>query len=354
MRGAERIIDANLNRAREALRVLEDVARFALDDAVLCSALKSLRHDLREATDVLQIDRLCLVAHRDTDADVGTGISTGPEMRREGLQGVAVAAGARLTEALRSIEEAVKTLPGARSGIFESLRYRAYTLEKSLILAVGTGACAQWRLCVLITTRLCIPHSWERVAELATEAGADCLQLREKELADREILRMARRLVAIAHPRHARVIVNDRPDLALLSGADGVHVGQGDLPLAEVRKLCGGRLLVGASTADVQQARLAASQGADYCGVGPIFATTTKVLPAIGGVACLAAYLADPAAARIPHLAIGGISPDNIHALVDAGCRGVAVSSAVCGARDPAAVCRELLGALDGAPARPR
>lgn len=344
-----RIIDANANRAREALRVMEDAARFGLDDARLSATLKSLRHDLRNAIDALAgagLDRGTLLSARDTDHDVGTALSTRAEHTRADLRDVALAASSRLTEALRSIEEAAKALPADGAAI-ELLRYRAYTAERDLGLAFGAGGAPQWRLCVLITASLCTHHSWEEIARRAVEAGADCLQLREKDLEGAELLSRARRLVSIAGA--ADVIINDRPDIALLAGARGVHLGQTDLPVAEARRLAGFRLLIGASTANTDHALAATQAGADYCGVGPMFATTTKHKPVLSGPAYLREYLANPILSQRPHLAIGGVNPGNIDELAAAGCRGVAVSSAVCSAKDPAAACRALIQGLKSA-----
>src|SRR5690242_2744072 len=151
MNSLARIIDANANRAREALRVMEDAARFGLDHAPLSATLKSLRHELRAAIDALAvagIDRGLLLASRDTHADVGPSLSTPAEMDRADLRAVALAAGSRLTEALRSIEESAKAA-GADARPIESLRYRAYTAERDLGLAFGTGRARQWLLCVL-------------------------------------------------------------------------------------------------------------------------------------------------------------------------------------------------------------
>lgn len=340
-----RIIDANANRAREALRVMEDTARFALENAELSAGLKGLRHDLRAALEAAGLDRGLLLASRDTPRDVGTGISTPAEGGRAGLRGSALAAGARLTEALRTIEESVKAL-GLDAKTIEGLRYRAYDLERSLGLALGAGTSPQWALCVLVTEALCRHHPWEEVARLAVRGGADCLQLREKTLPDSELLRRARELVRIGRAAGAAVIINDRPDLALLAGADGVHLGQEDLPVEEVRRLAGFRLLVGVSTANTGQALAAVRAGADYCGAGPMFPTSTKDKPVISGPAYLREYLADPILNARPHLAIGGINAENASELAAAGCRGVAVSSAVCAAADPDAACRRLLDAL--------
>lgn len=355
MRDPARIIDAGANRAREALRVMEDLARFVLDDQPLSAELKSIRHGLTQALAALEplgLDRPALLAARDTPGDVGTATKTPAESRREDLSGVAAAAGSRLTEALRSIEECAKALPAEDAArAVEALRYRAYDADRRLGLALAPGARApQWRLCVLITESLCRHHPWERVARLAVDAGADCLQLREKSMDAGELLARARRLADIARagPRRAHVIVNDRPDVALLAGADGVHVGQSDLPADAVRRLAGPRLLVGVSTATIDQARAAARAGADYCGCGPMFHTTTTHKPVLSGPGYLRQYLADPVTTRVPHLAISGITPQNARALAELGCRGVAVSSAVCASPDPAGVCAEIVRVLAG------
>jgi thiamine-phosphate pyrophosphorylase len=345
-----RIIDANANRAREALRVMEDVARFGLDDAALCERLKHLRHALRTALDQPPLDPLLLLASRDVAGDEGRDVKTAAERTRAGLRDLAAAAAARLTEALRSIEEAAKAV-GADASPIESLRYRAYEAGQVLLMALPSGLCPQWRLCVLLTESLC-RGPWEDVAAAAIRGGADCLQLREKTLEDSELLARARALVAIARDSDppVSVVVNDRPDIALLTGADGVHLGQADLPVAEVRALAGSGLLVGVSTSHPAEARAAVRSGADYCGVGPMFATTTKHKPSLSGPDYLRAYLGEPVLTACPHLAIGGITPANVALLRNAGCRGVAVSSAVCSAENPEAACRALLAGL-GEPA---
>lgn len=339
-----RIIDANANRAREAIRVMEDIARFGLDHRALCAGLKQLRHDLAEALDALPGAR-SMVLHRDTPGDVGTALTTPREGSREDVRSVAVAAGKRLTEALRSIEEAAKTVTGGGGIAFEALRYRAYALEQVLLAALMGRAVAVAGVCVLVTESLCEHHPWEHVARAAVAAGATMLQLREKDLPDRELLARARKLVEIGREGRARVVVNDRPDIAACARADGVHLGQDDLPVTEARKIVGAEMMVGVSTACIEDAERALRDGADYCGVGPMFPTTTKHKPVISGPDYLRAYLAhDPALP--PGIAIGGINAENVGILADAGARAVAVSSAVCSARDPGAVCAQIVGAL--------
>jgi len=343
-----RLIDANANRAREALRVMEDAARFLLDDRTLSEQLKQARHDLAAALAALPD----LPPHRDTDRDVGTKITTGSEMARPSAAAVVVAAGKRLSEALRAIEEYSKTLPTPTPDAatvparMEALRYRGYTLEKTLTQRLPGGRGCQWSLCLLLTRSLCV-RPWREVLEAAMEGGVDCVQVREKEAEAGELLKMARDVVAMARPRGVAVVVNDRPDVAMLAGADGVHLGQTDLPVSEVRRLVGGQLTVGVSTSELEEATAAEADGADYCGVGPMFATTTKHKPELAGPAYLRQYLEH---IRLPHLAIGGIRPDNLAELVEAGVRGIAVSSAICAADDPQAVAVRMAAAMRAAP----
>lgn len=336
-----RIVDANANRAREALRVMEEAARFLLDDQDLAASIKQLRHDLATTLGGIR----GLEASRDTPGDVGTQITTATESRRASIADVAVAAGKRLSEALRAIEEYAKTL-GESANIadeVQQLRYRGYDLEQRLHRRLATGRRRQWRLCLLLTESLCTHHTWQQVLDAAIAGGADCVQLREKHLDAGPLLDRARMIVQRCHRDGVSVIVNDRPDVALLSGADGVHLGQADLPAPEARKLVGGQLLIGVSTCSLDQARRACNDGADYCGVGPMFDTTTKHKDTIVGPTYLRQYLAWD---KLAHLAIGGITPDNIDQLARTGCRGVAVSAAICSAVDPAAAAAALLAAL--------
>jgi thiamine-phosphate pyrophosphorylase len=340
-----RILDANLNRAREAARVLEDIARFRLDRADLTRRAKMLRHSIARAGGVM--DQLALAAWRNTPADVGTKITTRFEGERPDCHALATANGARLCEALRVLEEAAKVLGDpAASARFKKARYVAYSLERDLILALGSPRRRQWRLCVIVTESLCrIP--WCDVARAAFEAGAEAVQLREKGLPDSAVLARATELVRIARKYRGTAIINDRPDIALLAGADGVHVGRTDMPVPAARRIVGG-LLIGASCESVRDAVGALRAGADYLGLGAMFPTNTKTKETIAGPGLVRRVIRHRQLARVPHLVIGGITPDNIHAVVEAGACGVAVSACVCTAPNPERVCRRLLRAFGG------
>lgn len=354
MNHAARIIDANANRAREALRVLEDAARFLLGSRAMSETLKNIRHELSRSLSAMPGGEGVGIAHRDTPSDVGTSIATAGEYRRAGARDVVLAAGKRLTEALRSIEEFAKALPELRGGVapaqfaaqIEQIRYRAYSVERRLLLAFGTGREVQWRLCVLVTEKLCTHHKWLDVAVAAVHGGADCVQLREPDLADRELSSRARRLVETVKGLGAAVVINNRPDVAVIAGADAVHLGQNDLPVAEARKITGFELMIGVSTSSIKEAEKALVDGADSCGVGPMYTSTTKAKPVIVGPLYMSEY-ARHEPRLPPHLAIGGITVDNAVEVVAAGARGLAVSSAICSATDPGEAARALREIVD-------
>lgn len=340
MTSTRRILDANANRAREALRVMEEAARFLLDDVNLSESLKTLRHDLAAALAVLGD----LTPWRETPGDVGITITHPREHQRQSTAAVTVAAGKRLSEALRALEEYGKTVDPNFACRIEALRYRGYDLEQKLNRAMPTARREQWRLCVLVSEALCSHGNWAFVAQACIEAGVDAVQLREKNLDARELLGRATDLVAMARGSGTRIIINDRPDIALASGAHGVHLGQCDLSPAAARKIVGHDLLIGASTSKFAEAKQALADGANYCGLGPMFPTTTKHKPRIAGPAYLRQYMQWN---RLPHLAIGGITPDNLPQLLDAGVQGIAVSSCVCQAESPNAVVKTLIEVLN-------
>jgi thiamine-phosphate pyrophosphorylase len=334
-----RVIDASLNRACEGLRVVEDYARFVLDDAHLSRLAKQMRHDLANAAPEA-LDRF---ACRETQADVGTAISTISEGQRADAWSVCLASLERTQQALRSLEEFGKTLDPSLGAAFEGLRYRTYTLAKAL--AATTGAIERLdgvRLYGLVDGRES-PDEFEGFVQTLCEAGVQALQLRDKELSDRELVGRAKRLAAVCHQYGALSIVNDRPDIALVAGADGVHVGQDELSVKDCRSVLGPRGLIGVSTHSIEQARAAVLDGADYLGVGPIFPSGTKSFVQFPGLDLVRQVAAEIA---LPAFAIGGITPVNVGEVFAAGLQRVAVAGAVTGVSDPAAAVRSLKDAL--------
>jgi thiamine-phosphate pyrophosphorylase len=335
--GILRILDANFNRAREAMRVLEDYSRFILNDDRTSVAIKQLRHDFKDATSHIAPSA---ILHRDTPGDVGVGSKVTGELTRENVAHVVTAAGKRLGEALRTIEEYLKTLDPAAAAKIETIRYRAYELEQSLAFTLRPAArgVAGVKLCILLTESVC-RQPWLKVAEAAINGGADCIQLREKLLDGAELLWRARQLVELCHRRSVRCIINDRPDIAILCGGDGVHVGQEDLPAREARKLIGSERILGVSTHSIEQARQAVLDGADYIGVGPVFRSSTKprdFLPGLDYARQVAGEIS------IPGVAVAGITLENVDEVMATGIRAVAVSSAVIETQDPESAARSI------------
>ncbi len=339
-----RMIDANLNRTREGLRVMEDCARFGIDDASISERLKSTRHGLRGAIDALPIRPDSLISARDTAGDVGADIKTQSEQSRIGLRDLISAAAKRATEALRVVEESVKAL-GSPGTPFESIRYAIYDIERDLTLALYPP-CPQWSLCVLITRDLCTYHTPDRIVELAAEGGASCIQIREKTMPDADMLDHAGSLTRIAHTLGLHVMINDRVHIAKLVEADGVHLGQDDLPIHAARELLGRRFWIGRTCPTIQHAIDAIEQGADICGLGPVFTSTTKSKPTLAGTNLIESYLNDSRTMSTPMLAISGISPSNIDQLRAINCPGVAVSSAICSTEAPLDATRTIVDAI--------
>lgn len=191
----------------------------------------------------------------------------------------------------------------------------------------------------VILTRPSIGHA--AAAEIAVRRGVRMLQLREKGLPDGELLRIAREVRAVTQGTETRFIVNDRPDIAVLCNADGVHVGQDDLPVSEVRSIVGNRMVVGLSTHSIAQATAAQSlKGVNYIGFGPVYPTTTKAVPdPVVGTALLNEVLNF---SRLPVVAIGGIFPENITTVIAAGAKNPCLVRYFMEPPDPAEVERRI------------
>ncbi|QDT30524.1 thiamine phosphate synthase [Gimesia panareensis] len=335
-----RTIDAAANRLREGLRVVEDFLRFTLDDAHLTRLLKSTRHQLTEALQF--IGQESLIASRDTLQDVGTAISSTSEFDRPSLEHLVKANLKRVQEAARTLEEFGKLISVEAAAIFKQMRYALYTLEKSVLTCVSSQhRLEDCQLYLLASENLCHHGSGPAIRE-SLAAGVRIVQIREKELSDRRLLEHGRRVRKWTREAGAILIMNDRPDLAVAIDADGVHVGQDELPVREVRQIVGSRRFIGVSTHNIEQARQAVLDGADYLGVGPTFTTATKNFTE-AEYAGLDFVKQVAAEITLPWFAIGGINADNLSAVLEAGATRVAVSSVICNHEHPGEMTRDLL-----------
>lgn len=195
------------------------------------------------------------------------------------------------------------------------------------------------RLHVLTDTKIQARYSHVDIARLAIEAGADVIQLRDKELSTKELLRVGEAIKILCQESNVTFIVNDRVDVALALEADGVHLGQDDMPIAMARKLLRDKI-IGGSAGDLLELQNCLSQGADYIGFGPIFPTTTK--PDAGPSIGIHALLEAVKHSRVPIIAIGGIAIHNVGEVMATGAYGIAVISCVAKSEDPRAVVRAL------------
>jgi thiamine-phosphate pyrophosphorylase len=337
-----RVVDVNFNRAAEGLRTIEDIARVVGEDSVCAAQIKSLRHGLGDlASRLPRLDRL---ASRSVHSDAGIGLTHPSESYRQDWNALVSAACERVTQSLRVIEEASKVDYPWLATATKQLRYQAYDqlaqVESRLAQSLGPFQAAP--LYLLIDCSLPIDSFAAMLREL-DEAGVGLFQIRDKHADGAQLLKYAR--AAIEQVGRAKVIINDRVDIALASGAGGVHVGQDDLPLSMVQQLARGTLHIGVSTHDIQQARQAQQDGADYIGCGPTFPSSTKQFEQFAGIEFLRQVAAE---IQIPAYAIGGITAENVPQVRLAGLSRIAVSGTILSAANPKAAAQNLAGTVHG------
>jgi len=341
-RGVYRILDANFNRAREACRVMEEYCRFAMDSAGFSARIKTIRHRLCSA--MKHFDTLALLSSRDTQTDVGKKLRVQGQLKRDDLKDLFSAASKRASEALRALAEAAQIVSPDTAMIFEELRFQIYLLEKDVMIAADTRSRFESvRLYVLINVDPISDH--DRILALAKDCclgGADCLQLRAKGIPDRPLLERAKQFVRICRSNNVISIINDRIDIAILSHADGVHLGQTDISIADARKLSPTPMICGISTHSPPQLKAAIAQAPDYIALGPAFPTKTKPNLDIAGCDYIRKAVKTLKSTGIPHVAIGGIDETNIEQILAAGPTSLAVCSAISREKDPEKACRQI------------
>ena len=342
-----RLLDANLDRAREGLRVIEDWCRFGLDRADLVARSKDMRQRLGRLHDEHYKQA------RDAAGDVATGMAHPAQREREQPQAVVAANCGRVQEALRVLEEFGRGLDDRLAEEAAAVRYALYDLEVDVIRASASGQQRRERLRAARLYLVTSPSPrLEAVVEAALEGGVRLVQYRAKDgslapdgqpITDAVRLQQAQALRQLCSRYGALFLVNDRIDIALAVDADGVHLGQGDLPPALARQLLGPEKLIGRSTHALAQLQQAMRDGCDYVGVGPVNATPTKPGREPVGLAYVRQAAAESA---IPFFAIGGIELANLQAVLDTGATQVAVVRAITEAADPAQAARDLLEML--------
>lgn len=340
MRWDLRIMDVNINRLCEACRLLEDVARFIIEDEALTLRLKSLRHQAR------RIIKDRALVHRDSEGDLGRNIHTESELCRSGLGDLVSASFKRIEEALRVLEEMSKMWSGEMAVDIKAFRFEVYGLESLFIKKVHPflrRKIALPLLYLVLSIEHCTSFDPVEIARRALFAGVGAVQLRSKVLDDRQILALGRELKQLCAGSGALFIVNDRPDIALSLSADGLHLGQRDLEPSEARKIVGKEMIIGLSCHTTEQLSAAQSEVIDYTAIGPIFSTKTKTNP---GPVTGPRILQDVECYKLPIVAIGGITPLNLKEIVQRGCRRVAVATGITTAENVEAGTKEYLEGL--------
>lgn len=327
----QRITDANLNRAAEAARVLEEIARFLLDEKELSESLKNMRHRINFAQDEYYNQYLNA---RDTENDIGVDIKN--TTKRLNIENIFKANIKRLQQALRTLAE-YSTGDDKNMLIFEKLRYESYTLEKIMWDKLKE----KYNQIKLLDKKLYLVTNSDNfesedafldAVASALQGGVDILQLREKTMSANKILNLGKKIKQLCLQYDTTFIVNDRVDIALLLEADGVHLGQDDLDVKSAREILGDNMIVGISTHAPEQALKAVEDGADYIGVGPVFATPTKQ----GRIPVGLEYVRWTSEnINIPAFAIGGIDLQNCSEVLDAGLKKLAVVRAIINADSP-------------------
>jgi thiamine-phosphate pyrophosphorylase len=341
--GVLRIIDANSNRAAEALRTIEEYVRFVVNDAQMSQATKSLRHHLATIMQLVPLRDRSVA--RESQFDVGRNLTTIEETDRANVLAVVAAAFGRLKQALRCLEEYSKTIFSDAAELFEQMRYDAYQLEKMIINASLTDERLVRANVYAIVDGQGDSDAFSRRINGLCAAGVDLIQLRDKSLNDKVLLERAmllRRIIDAAECTPL-MIMNDRPDLAVLSRADGVHVGQAELSVEQTRRIVGVDSLIGVSTHSLDQVKQAVIDGANYIGCGPVFVSETKNFAKFLGVEFLRQVVATT---MLPAFAIGGISLDNIGEVSAVGFTRIAVSACLTNTEDVTALVAKLKVAL--------
>ena len=339
-----RIIDANLNRIGESLRLLEDIARLLLNNTNLTKQLKAIRHEL--AIKGLPAKKQLLQA-RNSESDIGVNIEVRQQVKERELPATIIANARRVQESLRIIEELAK-IPGIDFDPekFKRARFSLYDIERDLVSRLLRKDKAEHisGLYAVIDTQFLAGRRHDEVATQVLEGGARIIQLRDKAMPRKELLAVAQRLKSLCAAKNALFIVNDYLDIALAADANGLHLGQDDIPVKTARRLLPIDKIIGCSVTDVSQAVAAESDGADYVAVGAIYPTQSREDIDVVGLDMVKAIRKE---INLPLVAIGGINKDNAEEVLTAGADSVAVISAIMQAKSPGKATNQIIDKLE-------
>jgi thiamine-phosphate pyrophosphorylase len=317
-----RLIDANLNRAKEGIRVIEEFYRFKEENKLVSLKLRNLRHLISKAENLLPISYEEILQARDVLSDPNK--EEEGELKKNSYQ-LLKANFSRIEESLRVLEEVSTRFSISASKIFQKSRFFIYNLEKETLLTLSLkhkiyGVYVilpddiQWNL-VLRKIKVCL------------EEGVKFFQLRDKTHSDKEVLKRGKQLKEIIKKYKSYLIINDRVDVAYCVKADGVHLGNDDLPVDETRKILGEEAIIGVSVDSIDEAKLFFKKNINYISLGPIFKTRTKKdVPSARGCYILSKL---KKISPEPVVGVGGINVNNIKETAQTKVDAVAICSGI-------------------------
>ncbi len=312
-----RLIDANMDRIREGLRVLEDIARFILNDASLSESLKKMRHNITEKNNQIQMQ---LLLSREAESDVGAFLKINNGTKREDLLDVTIANARRVEEALRVVEEFAK-LPDIDLNYesFQKARFSVYQIEQDMVARLSRQNIREkiTGLCVIIDLDVWYNRNLIEMVEGIIRSGTGVIRLKAKELPLQEILDASQKIKLICNSGDVLLIITNYTDIAILSNADGIHLEHDDLSLPDIRHILPQDKIIGYSITNVNQVRKAERDGADYLSIGPIYDALSekKKTPGLRKLGQITQK------SNLPVIATGGIDTGNIINVVKEGAR---------------------------------
>ncbi|HOO72442.1 MAG TPA: thiamine phosphate synthase [Spirochaetota bacterium] len=341
-------IDASINRAMEGIRVCEDVLRFSFRQGIFSARLKETRHRMRKEAAVFPLNGL--LSSRDVAGDDQKFFDLESEKKRGSLFDVLRANFRRSIEAVRALEELSKAAGVSPQPDFQGIRFELYALEKEVLVSFEKEknlSLFRNALYAIIDSSFVANNEYLAVASAFIDGGVSILQLRMKGASSRDLLAVGHECAALCRERGVLFIINDRPDIACLAGAHGVHLGQDDIPPSEARKILPSDMITGLSTHSLQQAVEATAQDPDYIAIGPLFDTSTKNGELVRGIGT--AVISDiKSRVDLPLVAIGGITRDNAGQVMAAGADACAVISFLYSGGRFAENCRALVNSFSG------
>lgn len=317
----DRIIDVNLNRLSEGLRVVEDIIRFKFEDKESLNTIRNLKRKLWQN---LGETRKKVIWSRKSEQDIGRAAQF-DRTNRTNIPDVLTANLKRSQESARVLEELFKITKPEATNLFKKIRFTLYDLEKEILMRISLEF--EPRIYVLIDIASVGRKHLSEITKSCILGGATMIQLREpKDIPTNQWIKDARKIKDSIKNSKVKFIINDRIDVCQAVDADGIHLGNTDMPIPYARKILGDGKIIGKTTRNLKQALTAEKQGADYISVGAIFPSPTKTTAPVVGTEQLITVIKG---VKKPVVAIGGITPQKAKQLFRLGVSGIAITSSV-------------------------